>query len=175
MFELKRNGTRWMPSTPTSNSTNILFAKVPSLSCQLEVTNGKARLNGGGWYTLPAVLHDGANVLALDTFDSGLFALSFTDTSDIFTDVTPAQNTARTVQSVALEFVNHHSLTATVSVYSSIESTTAVFDVDGLAKSTATIIANASNTFTINRTPKSPLYWGSQNDAAAFAFDVTYA
>jgi len=173
LFKLTKNGAKWMPSTPINPVGSIVFAYVPSLSCTLEVANGKARINGGAWHVLPAMITEGRNQIAVASYPSGLFDLTFEDTSKMFNDMTASDNEAMTTQSVSIEFHNlQQGLTANVKMMAIPDSLTASFTT---LPSSAVVPFQSSAAFTITRTPKKPIYWGNMRDGGVIALEVIYA
>jgi len=158
-----------MPSTPTTGANGILYAFVPSLNCTLEVSSGMARLNGGAWQAMPCFLVEGENMLGISAFSDGIYNLSFTDTSSIFSDVTPQANDLQSVDTVVIEFVNLDAIAKNVGVFASKPSTTATFSV---SPSAAVVTGGLSQFFTFTRTPKPNNYWGSLKDGGQFGFEV---
>jgi len=173
MFELLRNGQRWLPSIPDVGYGDILYANVPSLACKLEVVNNKARINGGAWHVLPAMVVNGHNQLAINSHPSGVFNMTFTDNARIFSDINPSDNDAAVPQSVTIDFHNlSASLAVNISAMTPPDTITATF---ALGQSTAIVAPLASFPFVITRTPKSPIYWGNMADGGVFGFEVIYA
>jgi len=161
-----------MPSTPTAFYGVLRFASVPSLHCTLEVKKGKARINSGGWYTLPAMVIDGQNQLAIESHYDGVFNLSFNDYSKIFNDVDDVENQAAVQQSANLVFTNLSQIPATVDLFTASQTTTAIIET---TVSHAAVLPLGTASFDIKRTPKTPLYWGDMHDGGAISMQVIYA
>jgi len=173
VFKLALNGIDWMPSVPSSFYGVLHFAFVPSLQCRLEVKGGKARINHGAWYVLPALVVEGDNQLAIESHYEGVFDVVFTDHSSIFSDMSAADNEVGLQQTATVDFTNlSQTLSATVDILTVSKTTTATI---AATPTTAVAAPMATVSFNINRTPNTPIYWGDMRDGGAFALQVIYA